>query len=333
MNKEAFLQDILADPDNATATWLVLADWLDEQGDPRAELIRLVHGPQSAANPPPGQREARIRELLMDRVWPCVPVVVNSIGMPLVFIPPGRFVMGSPETEANRFATEGPLHKVELTRPFLVGAGPVTQEEYRRVMGSNPSRFHRRGKSKTDPDQRPVEGVSWPDATQFCERLSRLSAEQADGRTYRLPTEAEWEYACRAGARDQTPYHFGFFLSSATQVNFDGVYGRDRDRKERYRKVTTPVCTFPPNAFGLFDMHGNVWEWCNDWFGEDYYRKSPRQDPQGPETGDRRVQRGGCWDCVEWACRTAYRVGERPDDASSYNGMRVVCDLLSAGRQ
>ncbi len=172
--------------------------------------------------------------------------IVNSIGMKLALIPAGTFLMGSPDSELGRCPDEGPQHEVTISRPFYLSIHPVTQREYQTVMGVNPACFMA-NLFKRNPGH-PVEQVSWDEAVDFCQRLSSLAAEKHAGRVYRLPTEAEWEYACRAGTT--TPFHFGTSLFSI-QANID--YNRNR---------TTKVGSYPPNAWGLYDMHGNVWEWC-----------------------------------------------------------------------
>jgi TPR repeat protein/formylglycine-generating enzyme required for sulfatase activity len=239
--------------------------------------------------------------------------VVNSIGMKLARIPAGKFLMGSPADEAEREEGEH-QHEVEITRPFYMGAFPVTQEEFQRVMGSNPSKFK--------GSNRPVEQVTWHEAVEFCNRLSQLEGERSQGRVYRLPTEAEWEYACRAGASSYQTFHCGNALSSE-QANFNGQspYGA---REGVYREQTTDVGSFEPNAWGLYDMHGNVWEWCADWFGENYYKQSNRQDPPGPAQGEHRVLRGGSWYDDGLGCRAAFRVGGDPGDRNDGSGFRVV---------
>ena len=172
-------------------------------------------------------------------------VITNSIGMKLVLIPAGEFLMGSPESDSDAPDEEKPQHKVRISKPFYLGVTEVTQEQYERVMGENPSRF------KGDP-QRPVEKVSWEDAVAFCRKLS-----EKEGRTYRLPTEAEWEYACRAGS--QTKWSFGDDDSALKE------YAWYLDNAD---STTHPVAQKKPNAWGLYDMHGNVWEWCQDWYGD-----------------------------------------------------------------
>jgi formylglycine-generating enzyme required for sulfatase activity len=239
----------------------------------------------------------------------------NSIGMKLVRIDPGKFLMGSPAAEPEREPWDTGnewQHEVEITKPFYLGVHEVTQEQYCKVMGNNPSRFTAAGEGQ-DTSNFPVEQVSWHDAVKFCQKLSALAVEKQAKRTYRLPTEAEWEYACRGGR--SSPFHFGNTITSAKANFSDSKLGR-----------TTSVGSYLPNDFGLYDMHGNVWEWCSDWYAKDYYKQSPRQNPQGPQTGDRRVLRGGSWYCVATYCRAAIRVVLDP--GVRYNdlfGFRVVC--------
>jgi formylglycine-generating enzyme required for sulfatase activity len=253
----------------------------------------------------------------------------NSIGMRLVLIPAGTFTMGSPPDEAGRRADEGPQHEVEITRPFYLGLHEVTQAQYREVMGNNPSYFAPTGGGKEkvrnqDTDSFPVETVSWEDAVRFCERLSARAEEKRAGLRYRLPTEAEWEYACRGGVPLPYPaFHFGNSLSSR-QANFEGNNPYGGAEKDVYLQRTTKVGSYAPNRFGLFDMHGNVWEWCADWYGEDYYQASPRQDPQGPRNGTRRVLRGGSWLYSGQNCRAAYRGRSEPGGPYVTFGFRVA---------
>jgi uncharacterized protein (TIGR02996 family) len=234
--------------------WLALADCLEEGGQPdRAELVRLNRWLRGM---PEGDKrwavERRVCELITGGVVPCVPEVVNSIGMRLALIPAGKFWMGSPEDEEGRQANEGPRHLVEIKRPMWVGAFPVTQAQYEAVMGTNPSYFSATGGGAEEVvglDTRafPVELVSWDDAIAFCHRLSSRPEEIASRYKYRLPTEAEWEYACRAGIWSAA-FHFGDAPDKAL-ANFD--LGPLRPSE---------VCCYPPNAWGLYDMHGNVVE-------------------------------------------------------------------------
>jgi formylglycine-generating enzyme required for sulfatase activity len=197
-------------------------------------------------------------------------------------------------------------------------------------MRTNPSRFCATGEGREsvkgmNTDDFPVEQVSWEEATVFLAKLSRRKKEREAGRSYRLPTEAEWEYACRGGASHQT-FRYGNSLSS-TQANFNGrsEYGRAVEGPNLER--TCNVGMYPPNAFGLYDMHGNVMEWCRDWFGSFYYETSPKEDPPGPSEGSLRVCRGGSWSGPRWHCRTATRFHGTPGLRSHSIGFRAVLDL------
>jgi formylglycine-generating enzyme required for sulfatase activity len=256
--------------------------------------------------------------------------VTNSIGMKLALIPPGKFLMGSPPNEKDREHLDKgseQQHEVEISKPFYMGMYEVTQADYERVMGTNPSWFSATGGGKEnvegqDTSRFPAENVSWNDAVEFCKKLSELPEEKHKGRVYRLPTEAEWEYACRGGASSK-PFSFGDSLSS-TQANFDGNYPYGGAARGPHLQRTTRVGSYEANAFGLYDMHGNVYEWCADWYDENFYKDSPRKDPQGPATGTRRVLRGGSWDCYGWSCRSAYRLFVYPAGQGVYFGFRVV---------
>jgi len=306
--------------------WLAVADRLEEAGETdRAELLRLcrrLRTMDQASGPPPGGRvsspraaaESRIRELVNGGVRPCVPEITNGIGMRFALIPPGTFWMGSPDDEEGRYENET-RHEVTLTRPFWLGVSPVTQSQYEAVMGKNPSYFSKKGegeaKVKTlDTGSYPVEQVSWDDAVKFCEALSARPEEKASGNAFRLPTEAEWEYCCRGGLASK-PFHFGDTLDK-TQANFHagGL------------KRTSAVGSYPPNAFGLHDMHGNVWEWCSDWYGD--YPAGQASDPTGPAEGTDRVVRGGSWGSGSGYCRSAFRVGLGPSDRVNYLGFRAA---------
>ena len=234
---------------------------------------------------------------------------INSQGMEFVFIGPGQFLMGSPEDEEARRPDET-QHQVVLTGGFWIAQAEVTQKQWMEIAGYTNARF--RG-----PDL-PIDSVSWDDAKDFCRRLGAN-----EGRTYRLPTEAEWEYACRAGTR--TPFGLGRTITS-TVANIDGTKEYGDAPRGFLRNKTTPVKSFPPNEWGLYDMHGNAWELCADWYGEDYYENAPEQDPKGPEIGERRVVRGGSWRGPASLARAAHRHRAPPDYRHFYFGFRPVME-------
>jgi formylglycine-generating enzyme required for sulfatase activity len=237
-------------------------------------------------------------------------IVTNSIGMKLILIPPGEFMMGSPDSEKYRQSDEGPQHRVRISKGFYMSVTEVTQAQWQAVMGSNPSLF--KGFLGLDKnDDLPVECVSWNDAVEFCRKLS-----QKEGKSYRLPTEAEWEYACRAGTT--TRFYFG---DSDSQLSDYAWCDEDSGNK------TYPVGQKKPNAFGLYDMHGNVWEWCSDWYDENYYSESPADDPKGPSTGQYLVLRGGSWSNLASSCRVANRDYSGPNLHTNYIGFRLVQDF------
>lgn len=228
-----------------------------------------------------------------------LPSLVNSIGMTLVHVPGGQSRGGEP------LRGDALVRHVIFSKSFWVGTREVTQREYQSVMGINPSQFA--------GDAYPVEMVSWADAVEFCDKLSNREEERAAGRRYRLPTEAEWEHVCRAGT--QTPYAFGGQLPGHAANTLAGGLGR-----------TTAVGTYLPNAWGLYDTHGNVWEWCSDWYGVETYTKGAGFDPTGPSTGDVRVARGGSYNAGPDECRSAYRHDVfKPETKSPELGFRVVC--------
>jgi formylglycine-generating enzyme required for sulfatase activity len=220
-------------------------------------------------------------------------ILTNSIGMELKRIEPGSFMMGSDRGDID----EKPVHEVKIAKPFYIGVYELTQEQYEKVMGTNPSRFK-------EP-KRPVENVSWADAKAFCRKLSEM--EKAE---YRLPTEAEWEYACRAGT--QTVFYWG--------DNFDTSYFRCAFNSGNESR---PVGTVKPNAWGLYDMSGNVWEWCEDWYADRGYTPTETTDPTGPKAGSRRVVRGGSWCGTPEDCRSANRLGYAADGRLYTIGFRV----------
>ncbi len=214
--------------------------------------------------------------------------------MEMIWCEPGSFMMGSPIAERGRFDDE-PLHPVTLTKGFWLGKYEVTQKQWQSVMGDNPSKFK-------DPD-RPVESVSWDDCNVF---VSRVNAEL--GGVARFPTEAEWEYACRAGSRDAVSGN-GLLSDMAW---YDANSGNE----------THPVGKNHPNAWGFYDMHGNVLEWCYDWFGK---IDAKATDPKGPSMGSFRVLRGGCWFFYARDCRSAYRLKRDPLLRNAIFGFRLAC--------
>jgi formylglycine-generating enzyme required for sulfatase activity len=238
----------------------------------------------------------------------------NEVGMKFAYIPAGEFLMGSPEKEIGRGDNET-QHRVTLSKPFLLGVYEVTQGQWKAIMGSNPSFY-------ASDDKLPVEEVSWTVANNFCRNLGNK-----DGLTYRLPTEAEWEYACRAGST--TPFHTGETISS-DEANFNGKYAYGTGPNGVYREKTIAVGTFKPNAWGLFDMHGNVWEWCSDWLED--YPAGAATDPTGPIINSApitqaRVMRGGAFGYVAENCRSAVRGGVESKATSSSVGFRVALEL------
>ncbi|NQT16470.1 MAG: SUMF1/EgtB/PvdO family nonheme iron enzyme, partial [Planctomycetes bacterium] len=238
----------------------------------------------------------------------------------LVLIPPGEFLMGASEAEQTRVqeeakaaggesakvatANEGPQHEVAISKPFYMGVYEVTQEQYEAVVGTNPSQYK--------GDKLPVESVTWDDAVEFCKRLSDTT-----DHAVHLPTEAQWEYACRAGT--QTAFHFGDRGEELPQyANYsDSTFtptwgGKKNNLPSDGHDTTSPVGSYKPNFWGLYDMHGNVSEWCADWYHESYYTNSPAVDPLGPATGTKKVKRGGALVDVPHGCRSARRVSRHP---------------------
>ncbi|MBD1877174.1 formylglycine-generating enzyme family protein [Nodosilinea sp. FACHB-131] len=250
----------------------------------------------------------------------------------MVYLPPGSFLMGSPEDELGRYKDEGLQHSVTIAQPFFMAKHPITQAQWR-VVAAMPQveRELKPEPSNFKGENRPVEQVSWLDTVEFCRRLAK-----ATGRPYRLPSEAEWEYACRAGTT--TPFHFGDSITTdlanyrGTDREYEGdiysgAYG-DGPHGE-YREETTDVGSFKvANTFGLYDMHGNVFEWCQDWWHEGY-EGAPADGSawlaHDDDAEENRVLRGGSWDDDPEYCRSAGRVRLAPDRANDLVGFRVVC--------
>lgn len=271
------------------------------------------------------------------------------IGLELALIDPGEFKMGSPIGEPNRRNDE-PHHEVKFTKPFLIGKYEVTQDEYQKIMKTNPSWFSRTGggsdKVKAfDTGRFPVDRVTWYDAIEFCNRLSQQDGYEPyykmtdikkedgwireakvtvlGGNGFRLPTEAEWEFVCRAGTT--TPFHYGR-ASTGVESNVKAVpptgYAAPPRKPDLNR--TTTVGSYKPNRWGVYDMHGNAGEWCWDWYDREYYDTSPKADPQGPEKGTHRVLRGGNWLVSNGSCRAASRFFHTPNESTYYTGFRVA---------
>ncbi len=221
-------------------------------------------------------------------------------GMEFVLVRGGCYQMGSPATEVDRDDDEGPIHKV-CVDDFYIGKYEVTQSQYQKITGSNPSYF--KGKN------RPVEKVSWNDAQSYIAKLNNKS-----GKSYRLPTEAEWEYAARSGGRGE----------KWAGTNSESSLGNYAWYNSNSGIKTHSVGRKRANGLGLYDMSGNVWEWCSDWYEEDYYKQSPWSNPQGPSTGSYRVFRSGCWSNDKGSLRSASRYRNFPDNRYYYLGFRLV---------
>ena len=278
-----------------------------------------------------------------------VPVdLTNSIGMKLVLIPPGEFTMGSPkeliEEELKTpgiegwykecLASEGPQHRVRITKPFYLGTYLVTQEEYQRVVGTNPSAFSATGDCKgrvagQDTKRFPVENVSWDDAVGFCRKLSDLPEEGAMGRAYRLPSEAQWEYACRAGSTGRFSFSLGGSgISKESEEQKLSGYGWINGNSGGMPHAVGGKQASP---WGLFDMYGNMNQWCQDWLDKDYYAKSATDDPTGPPGGSAHVVRGGTCSEQPRGCRSACR--HLPGDYGSSLGFRVSLVLADTAKK
>ena len=245
------------------------------------------------------------------RLWLLAPHSIElapGVWLELQPIPAGTFLIGSPETEKARGEDET-RHEVTLTQPFLIGKYPVTQAQWRAVMGSNPSYFQ--------GDNLPVEQVSWDDTQSFCWKVYVKT-----GHPVCLPTEAQWECSCRAGT--STPFYFGQELNG-TQANCDGNYPYGTTKKGPYLEETSLVGNYDANAWGLYGMHGNVLEWCLDWYGE--YPKDLIKDPKGSNNGEHRVLRGGSWFDNASYCRAGRRYRISPDGRDGSCGFRLLLPL------
>ncbi|MEA5577083.1 formylglycine-generating enzyme family protein [Anabaena sp. UHCC 0451] len=238
----------------------------------------------------------------------------NGVMLEMVEIPAGTFYMGSPENEEGRLASESPQHQVTVPS-FFIGKYPLTQAQYQAITRNNPAYFKGSGSTPLT-NHRPVECVTWNDAVRFCEKLS-----QKTGKNYKLPSEAQWEYACRAGTT--TPFYFGESITPDL-VNYDGRRAYADAPTGKYRQQTTDVGSFPPNAFGLYDMHGNVWEWCEDDWQKNYIN-APTNGSALINLGNMKIVRGGSWNDDPDSCYSACRGN---DFLLSYDydiGFRVVC--------
>jgi uncharacterized protein (TIGR02996 family) len=327
--EHAVLQAIHDNPRDETS-WLVLADWLEENGQAdRAEMLRLHRQLRTLQTDKERKPlEERFQRLLRDGVQPCVPILTNSIGMKLALIPPGQFWLGSPPTEPGRYADESPRRLIELSRPFYLGVYPVTQADFRRVTGLSPSTFapagsHAAAVAGLDTSRFPVEGITWAEAIAFCNSLGKLPAERKAKRIYRLPTEVDWEYACRGGAAMTTPFPYGTKMTSR-YANFND--SSQRSKRRRILGRTSEVGSYLPNGFGLYDMVGNVWQWCADWYVPDAYSNHPPKDPPPAAEGDRHNARGGCWNQEVRRVRSADRSSFEPQHHDDSAGMRMLCE-------
>jgi uncharacterized protein (TIGR02996 family) len=312
---DALLAGIVAEPLEETR-WLVLADYLDEFDDPRrAELLRLHRKLLATWCEPDAHSErvrwhARVTELLTAQVQPCVPrealALPGGVPLALAFVPPGSFLMGGTVEDEEK-----PVHRVTLTRGFFLGVGPVTQAQWAALMETDPSHFK--------GPNRPVESVSWEDARAFCAALSGCT-----GRRVELPSEAQWEYACRAGTT--TEYHFGDVINTDL-ANYDGNHSWNGSPKGVYRAETTDVGSFPPNPWGLFDLHGNVWEWCAGAYAP---YTGDRTDPEVKDINSDNsslVLHGGSWHSIPQICRAAFRLRNAPALRDLNVGFRVCFRL------
>jgi formylglycine-generating enzyme required for sulfatase activity len=280
--------------DLATGSIVVMQNKYQPKGRACKILIDAIEPPLSSRQTPTGTAQAKPPVSEME-------TLTNSIGMKLRLIPAGGFTMGDDSGDAD----ERPAHRVTITKPFYLATHEVTNDHYRRVMGDVQSAWK--------ADDHPVETVSWEDAVTFCRELSNLPEERRTGRVYRLPTEAEWEYACRAGTA--TRYSCG-----DTERDLDAFAWFPWGANQK----THAVGQKKPNDWGLFDMHGNVWEWTGDWYSAGYYAEAAGSDPQGPPGGSFRVIKGGSWNDSARLCRSAVRFSVAPSDKLRVLGFRIA---------
>jgi formylglycine-generating enzyme required for sulfatase activity len=331
------LETLRAEAANGIITWSALVDRVQNRV---SELNPLQEPIQAGVMP----------RLVLGRPRGSPSLITNSLSMKFTRIKAGEFLMGSPDTDKDAYDDEKPQHRVRITRPFYLGVHEVTRGQFRRFVddsgyqteaekdgkggwGWNEAankfeqapRYTWRDPGFEQTDEHPVVNVSWNDAVAFAEWLGKK-----EGKTYRLPTEAEWEYACRAGTT--TRYFPGDDAEALAEVgNVADATAREKypDWKNTIASrdgfvYTSPVGHYPPNAWGLHDMHGNVREWCWDWCGGDFYKSSRVDDPAGPFQAAYRVIRGGSWDCDPRYCRSAHRSRSAPDSRGYYLGFRLA---------
>lgn len=313
-----------------------------EQPDPAVQpeppRDDAAQGPPPFAIAPFSAEEAKKHQERWAAYLKVPPTLTNSIGMKLILIPPGEFDMGSSREEVDGYRreqkergieekkvrvyiaamlrAEGPRHRVKITRPFYLGICEVTQSQWIAVQGKNRSYFAKATLGEAS-GERPIEMLPWNEAAEFCKKLSAQPQEVAAKRVYRLPTEAEWEYACRAGS--DTSHFFG---NEAKLGDYAWFETNSNQRPH-------PVGLKKANAWGLYDVYGNVWEWCADSWSRDYYEQSSPRDPQGPPPNEFHIRRGGSWRLPELLCRSAFRFNH---SGISYDtGFRAVCEVPAGG--
>lgn len=338
-----FLASIPDDPGTA----LVLADYLQEHGDAneqlQGELLHLVYTlTRAVEDERRTSLENRMRELLRQDVraiGPCRRLVLSGkVVMDFTWVPCGTFLMGSPLYEKGRAPhkddsirsepDEGPMHEVTLTRGFWMGTTPLTQAQYAAIMDNNPSwNSSRSADVELENRDKPVQEVTWEMAVEFLQKLTMLVGKSESGIHFRLPTEAEWEYACRAGTTTR-------FWSGDSEADLDrvGWYGGNSPVEKEWADFEMHPVGKAANAFGLFDVHGNVWEWCADVFDENFYARSPSRDPfctddENGETEMKVIRGGDAWDEAD-ACRSGARNFYPQDCSHNDISIRVVTDQL-----